>query len=180
MSTLNALIELPHFKKSPVIPKSCFIAPGAHVVGDVTFGEDSSLWFNAVVRGDVNRIVVGNRSNIQDLSVVHVSSYDIPTVVGDDVTVGHGVILHACTIGNRVLIGMGSIVMDGAVIEDNVILGAGSLVTQGTKIPKGSRAFGRPAKVVGTLTDQERERILWSSTRYQDITRVYRESFAGR
>lgn len=165
--------DFPHKKKTRQLASGVYLAPGAHVVGDVAIGEGSSLWFNTVARGDVNSIRIGCRTNIQDLCMVHVSG-NHPTVIGDDVTVGHGAILHACTIGNQVLIGMGSIVLDGAEIGDQVLLGAGSLVTPGTRIPSGKKAFGRPAKVVGDLTESEIEKIKASSTRYVLLAAEYR------
>jgi carbonic anhydrase/acetyltransferase-like protein (isoleucine patch superfamily) len=137
-------------------------------------GSESSLWFQSVLRGDVNFIRIGERTNIQDLSMVHVAYQSYPTLIGNDVTVGHSVVLHACTVGNLVLIGMGSVVMDGAEIGDRVILGAGSLVTKGTKIPSGSKAFGRPAKVAGMLTEKEIEQIAFSSQHYVNLAKTYR------
>ncbi len=165
--------SLPHFFKKPQIPQSCFIAPGAQIIGDVVLGEQSSVWFNAVIRGDVNFIRIGSRTNIQDLTVIHVASINHPTVIGDDCTIGHSAVLHAARIGNLVLVGMGSIILDGAEIEDEVIIGAGSLVTRGTRIPSGSKVLGRPARVVGTISPEERNHLRWSAGRYQELTRCY-------
>lgn len=164
----------PHRFKSPQIHSSVLQAPGSHIFGDVTIGVDSSIWFNAVLRGDVNYIRIGERTNIQDLSMVHVTHEGAACIVGNDVTVGHSAILHACHVGNSVLIGMGSVVLDGAEIGDHVILGAGSLVTQGTKIPSGSKAFGRPAKVVAQLTPEELAYIKISAQRYVQLAKTYR------
>lgn len=132
------------------------------------------MWFNAVLRGDVNYIRVGEGTNIQDLSLVHESYQKSPTIIGSHVTVGHSVILHACRVGDLSLIGMGSTVLDDAEIGDEVLLGAGSLVTQGMKIPSGSKAFGRPAKVVGKLTEEERAFLRWSANHYVLLAKTYR------
>jgi carbonic anhydrase/acetyltransferase-like protein (isoleucine patch superfamily) len=165
--------HFPHRYRSPKFDSSVFIAPGAHVLGDVTLGKECSIWFNAVLRGDVNYIKIGEKTNIQDLSLVHESYKKSPTVVGSSVTVGHSVILHACRIGDFSLIGMGSVVLDDAEIGDEVLLGAGSLVTQGMKIPSGSKAFGRPAKVVGTLSEEERAFLRWSADHYVLLAKTY-------
>ena len=140
--------------KQPDIDKSAVILPGARVMGEVTIGPEASIWYNAVLRGDMAPITIGARSNIQDGSVVHVDDR-FPTYVGDDVVVGHGCILHGCTIGHNVLVGMGSTILNGAVLEEGCILGAGSLVTEGTVIPPGMLAFGRPAKVVRPVSEEE-------------------------
>lgn len=150
----------------PKIDSSAMVAESAQVIGDVEIGEESSVWFNAVVRGDVNYIRIGMRTNIQDGCVLHVARKTLPLVVGDEVTVGHNVTLHACTIGSRVLVGMGAIVMDGAEVGDNSIVGAGSLVTPGTKIPPGSLAIGQPARVKRQLTEEEQRGIRESAAHY--------------
>ncbi|WP_066502757.1 gamma carbonic anhydrase family protein [Abyssisolibacter fermentans] len=138
----------------PQYHNSCFIADSAAVIGNVELGENTSIWYNCVLRGDVNAIKIGNNTNIQDGSVIHVND-TIPTVVGDCVTVGHKAILHSCKIGNNVLVGMGSIILDGSEIEDNVLIGAGSVVTPGKKIPSGSLVLGSPARVIRELTEDE-------------------------
>ncbi len=165
--------KYPHLFRTPKIHGSVYIAPGAQVLGDVEIGEESSIWCNAVVRADVNYVRIGKRTNIQDLSLIHESYQASPTVVGDDVTVGHSVILHACKVGNKCLIGMGSVILDDAEIGDLCLIGAGSLVTQGTKIPAGTKAWGRPAKVVGELTSKEIERLSWSALHYASLARAY-------
>jgi carbonic anhydrase/acetyltransferase-like protein (isoleucine patch superfamily) len=162
--------------KRPQIGRGAFVAPNATVVGDVTLGDESSLWFGVVVRGDVMPISVGARTNIQDGSVVHVTGGKTRTLVGDDVTVGHMVLLHGCTVESRVLIGMGSILLDGAVIESGCVVGAGSLVTPGTRIPGGSLAMGRPAKVIRPVTDEDRAWIAASSRGYVENARTYLSS----
>ena len=136
------------------IDSSVFIARGAVVTGDVVIGKDSSVWFNAVIRGDHRPVVIGSETNIQDLAVLHVD-YGHDLIIGDRVTIGHSAIVHGCTIGNDVMIGMGSIIMNGAVIGDNCLIGAGALVTQGMEVPEGSLVFGSPAKVKRRLTPEE-------------------------
>ena len=158
----------------PRLEGGVFVADGALVIGDVGLGEQSSVWFQAVIRGDVHRIRIGPRTNVQDLTMCHVSSGTHPLTVGADVTVGHRAILHGCAVGDRVLVGMGSIVLDGAVVEDDVLLGAGSLVTPGTRIPTGVLALGRPAKPVRPLRDEERASLLSSAAHYVRVAASYR------
>ena len=142
-------------RKKPTLGKSVLIAKGAVVFGDVTIGDHSSVWFNAVARGDINRIVIGHHTNIQDNSVLHLSD-DLPCLVCNYVTVGHTAIIHACTVGDEVLVGMGCTILDGAVIGDQCVIGASALVTSGTQIPAGSLVLGAPAKVVRQLSAEER------------------------
>ncbi len=164
----------PHRYLEPRVDPTAFIAPGAQIYGDVWIGKESSVWFNSVLRGDVNYIRIGERTNIQDLTMVHVSHEGNPTIIGEGVTIGHSVVLHACRIGNYSLIGMGSVILDEAEIGEYVMLGAGSLVTQRTKIPAGTKAFGRPAKVVAELTQEEVDRIRWSAGHYVKLAKTYR------
>lgn len=138
---------------TPQIHESAFIAPNATVIGDVEIGDQSSVWFGTVLRGDIAPIRIGSHTNIQDLSILH-ETPDMPLVIEDNVTVGHKVTLHSCTIRENALIGMDSTVLDGAVIGENAFIGAGSLVTPGTEIPANTMAFGRPARVVRDLTDE--------------------------
>jgi len=152
-------------EKTPIIHSSTYIAPGVVISGDVVLSEDSSVWTNTVIHGDVNSIKIGKRSSLQELCCVHVG-WDNPVVIGDDVTIGHGCIIHGCTIGNCVTIGMGSIIMDGAVINDGSYIGAGSIVTGGTVIPPNSLAFGSPAKVKRETTEAERQDTLASVHHY--------------
>jgi carbonic anhydrase/acetyltransferase-like protein (isoleucine patch superfamily) len=140
--------------KRPVIGERVFLAEGARLIGDVTIGNDSSVFYNAVLRADLASIVVGERTNIQDNVTVHLS-LDEGVVIGNEVTVGHNAVLHACTIDDNVLIGMGAIVMDGAHIKKNCIVGAGAIVTQGKEFPEGSLILGSPAHVVRELTEDE-------------------------
>lgn len=146
---------LPYRGKWPKIHETAFIAPSADVIGDVEIGNQSSVWFQCVIRGDVHRIRIGEQTNIQDHSMLHVTRVKSPLTIGDHVTVGHRVTLHGCTVGNRVLIGMGAIILDDAEIGDDCIIGAGALVTKKTKIPPKSLVYGSPAKVIRELTDEE-------------------------
>jgi len=159
---------------SPAIAKSVYLANSSDIIGDVTIGEQSSVWFNVVIRGDVNQIRIGSRTNVQDGTVIHVTNKTHPTQIGDDVTIGHRVTLHGCTIGHRCLIGIGAIVLDGVVIGDDCLVGAGALVTPGTIIPAGSLVMGMPAKVKRALTDEEREALLRSALNYTEYVELYR------
>lgn len=172
---LHGLFSMIHSFKdtSPTIHSSAWLADSAQVIGDVEIAEESSIWFNAVVRGDVNHIRIGKRTNIQDGCVLHVARRTLPLIIGDEVTVGHNVTLHACTIGNRCLIGMGAIVMDGAEVGENSIVGAGSLVTPGTKIPPGSLVMGQPARVKRELTEEESRSIRESAAHYVGDIETY-------
>jgi carbonic anhydrase/acetyltransferase-like protein (isoleucine patch superfamily) len=144
-----------YLRKQPVLGLGVYIAAGAVVIGDVTIGDYSSIWYQAVLRGDINRIEVGHHTNIQDGSIIHLAE-EYPCIIGNWVTVGHSAIVHACTVGDEVLVGMGATILDGAVIGEQSIVGAGALVTQGTEIPPGSMVLGAPARVKRSLTPQER------------------------
>jgi carbonic anhydrase/acetyltransferase-like protein (isoleucine patch superfamily) len=160
-------MTLRRFKdKTPDVHPKAFIEDSAQIVGDVRIGEGSSIWFNCVVRGDVNPIRIGRRTNIQDLSMIHVLKDRFGTQIGDEVTVGHHVVLHGCTVGNRVLIGMGAILMDGVIVEDECVIAAGALLTPGTHIPKGHLAVGSPAKVKRPITEEERAWLAESANNY--------------
>jgi carbonic anhydrase/acetyltransferase-like protein (isoleucine patch superfamily) len=134
--------------KSPQFGKDCYIAENATIVGEVSMGDQCSIWFNAVVRGDVHYIKMGNKVNVQDGAVIHGTYQKSPTNIGNNVSIGHNAIVHGCTIKDNVLIGMGSIVMDGAVVESNSIIAAGAVVTQGTRVPEGSIFAGMPARKI--------------------------------
>ena len=151
---------------APRIHDSCYIDESAQIIGDVEIGENSSVWMNAVIRGDVFAIRIGKNSNVQDCSVLHGMRHKYGVTMGDWVTVGHSVTLHGCTIGDRCLIGMGSIVMDAAVVESDVLLGAGSLVSPGKRLESGFLYRGSPAQKVRALTDAEREMLLYSAQHY--------------
>lgn len=166
------LLPPPFLLRQPHIPSSAFVAPNATLLGDVTIGHQASVWFGAVLRADINRIAIGDRSNVQDGSVLHLSA-ERPCLIGSDVTVGHMAMLHACTIGNEVLIGMGAILLDGVEIGDRCIIGAGALVTQNQKIPPGSMVLGSPAKVVRPLTEEEQDGIQAWAARYVDLIPHY-------
>lgn len=137
--------------KTPIIPEDCYVAENATIVGDVTFGDSCSVWFNAVVRGDVNYIKIGNKVNIQDGAVIHCTYQKYPTIIGDNVSIGHNAIVHGCVVQDNVLIGMGAIVMDNCTIESNSIIAAGAVVTQNTVVTSGSIWAGVPAKKVKDL-----------------------------
>lgn len=157
----------------PTIATSAFIEETAVVIGDVVIGEESSVWFHAVIRGDVNYIRIGRRTNVQDLCMLHVTHDTAPLVIGDDVTIGHNVVLHGCVIKDRVLIGMGTIIMDGAVIGEDSVVGAGALVTEGTIVPSKSLLLGSPAKVKRLVTEQELAWIKESAQNYIQYARHY-------
>lgn len=157
---------------SPDIHPSAFIAASADVIGRVQIGEEASVWHHATLRGDINRIVIGPRSNVQDNAVIHLAD-DLGCHVGELVTVGHSAILHACTVKDEVLVGMGAIVLDGAVIGERSIIGAGALVTGGTVIPPGSLVLGSPAKVVRTLLPEEQAKVRSWADKYVVQSRKY-------
>ena len=140
--------------KSPVIPEDCYVAENATIVGEVSFGHSCSVWFNAVIRGDVNFISIGNKVNIQDGAVVHCTYQKHPTIIGSNVSIGHNAIVHGCTIKDNVLIGMGAIVMDDCLVESNSIVGAGSVVTQGTHIKSGEVWGGIPARKIKDISSE--------------------------
>jgi carbonic anhydrase/acetyltransferase-like protein (isoleucine patch superfamily) len=158
---------------TPTIPKSCFIEETGVVIGDVVMGEQCSVWFHAVIRGDVNYIRIGYRTNVQDLCMLHVTHDTAPLVIGDDVTIGHHVVLHGCTVKDRVLIGMGAIIMDGAVIGEDSVVGAGALITERTIVPPKSLVLGSPAKVKRPVTAEELTWIRESAQNYIRYARQY-------
>ena len=163
---MNLASQLDIFlRQKPALGKNVYIAKGAVVLGDVTLGDAASVWYNAVLRGDINRIVVGHHTNIQDNAVLHLAE-DLPCLVGNYVTVGHAAILHACTLGDECLIGMGAVILDGAELGAQCLVGARALVTQHTKIPEGSLVLGAPAKVVRALTLQERAALKGWAEKY--------------
>lgn len=167
------MLMRPYKNISPVIDPSAFIAENAVLIGDVNIGVDSSVWYGCVLRGDVNNIAVGARTNIQDGTVIHVSSTTQGTYIGDDVTVGHMALLHACTIGNRVLIGMKACVMDDVVVEDDAMVAAGALVTPGKRVLSGQLWGGSPARYMRDLTAEDRKFIKLSAERYVRLSRTY-------
>ncbi len=162
---------------SPEIAPDAYVAPGAVLVGDVHLGPEASVWFQAAVRADLNCIRVGARTNIQDGAIIHVADAH-GTHIGQSVTVGHGAVLHACTVGDEVLVGMNAVVLDGAQIGARSIIGANALVTAGTKVPEGSLFLGSPGKVVRTLTREEQEALASWAERYVILSRAYRHGHA--
>lgn len=156
----------PYRGRLPVVDPTAYIDPSAQVIGDVEIGADSSVWMNVVARGDVHFIRIGRRTNVQDGTIVHVMHGTHPTHIGDDVTIGHGAVVHGCTIEDRVLVGMGAIVLNGARIGADSIVAAGSLVPEGAVIPARSLAMGSPAKVRRTLSDEEVASILEYADNY--------------
>ncbi len=176
-------IIMPFKDLNPQIDKSAWIAPGATVIGDCSIGKECSVWFGVVIRGDVHKIRIGNRVNIQDLSMIHVTHYKkpdksdgSPTIIGDDVTIGHRVMLHGCTIEDACLIGMSATILDDAVIGKESIVGAGALVTKGKKFPPRSLIIGSPAKAVRELTDNEVKELYASANRYVEFMKDYRDA----
>jgi carbonic anhydrase/acetyltransferase-like protein (isoleucine patch superfamily) len=167
------VISFPHLEKKPVFGRDVFLAPSATVIGDVTVGSDSSFWFDVVVRGDVNWIRIGSGTNIQDGSKLHVTTDRFPLTIGDGVSLGHGAIVHGCTVGNDCLIGIGAIILDGASVGSGCIVAAGALVQEGAKIPDGHLALGIPAKIVRPVTEEERNRILNTAQRYIELKNSY-------
>ncbi len=158
---------------TPTFPPTVFIEPSAQVIGDIVIGAYSSIWFGAVVRGDVHFIRIGARTNVQDLSVLHVTRKTHPLIVGNEVTLGHRVTLHGCTIQDRVLVGMGAIVLDAALVEEDCIIGAGALVTEGMRVPAGSLVVGVPGKVRRSLTPEEMAFLKQSAQNYVDLAQIY-------
>jgi carbonic anhydrase/acetyltransferase-like protein (isoleucine patch superfamily) len=164
--------------ESPRVAATAYIAEGAVVLGGVTIEDHASIWFGCVLRGDINRIAIGPRTNIQDLTVIHVSD-DCPAIVGANVSVGHRAIIHACEIGDETLVGMGAIVMDGARIGPRSIIAAGTLVTKGTRVPEGSLVMGSPAKIIRTLSLEERRANVSLAAKYVEVSARYRALRAG-
>ncbi|HET7786995.1 MAG TPA: gamma carbonic anhydrase family protein [Myxococcales bacterium] len=160
--------------KTPLLGEGAFVAETASVIGDVIIGARSSIWYGAVLRGDVEKIRVGDETSIQDNTVIHVDSSGFSTEVGNRVTVGHSVVLHGCRIGNAALIGIGSIVLNGAEVGDESMIGAGSLVTPGTRIPSGVLALGSPARVKRPLTEEEKRHMREGVENYIRLCREHR------
>ena len=163
--------------KEPKIHETAFVTEDAIVIGDVEIGAESSIWFGSIIRGDVNYIRIGERTNIQDASVIHVNSKDHPTILEDEITVGHRVTLHGCYVERCCLIGIGSIILDGALIGRNSLVAAGCLVTPGTIIPPESLVLGAPARVKRPLTPDELENLSKSWQNYVELSRAYQSRF---
>ena len=152
--------------KTPIVAAGSYVDESAQVIGDVEIGAESSVWMNVVIRGDVNRICIGARTNIQDLTMIHVMRETHPTIIGNEVTIGHSAVIHGTTIEDRVLVGMAAVLLNGVYIESDCVIAAGTLVTEGTRIPARSLVMGRPGKVKRQLTDEEVAEIRWYSDNY--------------
>jgi gamma-carbonic anhydrase len=159
---------------SPQLGPNVYIATGAVVLGDVRLGDSASVWFNAVLRGDINYISVGHHSNVQDNAVLHLAD-EFPCIVGNYVTIGHLAMVHACTIGDECLVGMGATILDGAVIGEQSVIGANALVLQGTIVPPGSLVLGAPAKIKRALTPEERQNLKARAEKYVHVAAYYLE-----
>ena len=167
---------LPYRGILPAIDASTFVAPGAAIIGDVSVGPDSGIWFGCVLRGDVNHIRVGARTNLQDGTVVHVTRRTHPTLIGDDITIGHRVLLHGCTLHDRCFIGMGATLLDGVIVESDAMVAAGALVTPGKRIPAGELWGGTPARFMRALTEEDRQFFRTNVANYTELGREYREA----
>jgi carbonic anhydrase/acetyltransferase-like protein (isoleucine patch superfamily) len=159
---------------TPTVDESVFIAPSADVIGDVILGEGSSIWFNCVIRGDVNSIRIGKRSNIQDGTVIHVSNGTHPTIIGDDVLVGHNCIIHGCTLEDGSFVGMGATILDGAIVEGGAMVAAGALLTPNKRVPKGELWGGSPAKFLRNLGEDEMANLTSGAEHYAKLAQVYK------
>ncbi len=165
---------------TPVIPTSCYIDPSAQIIGDVVLGERSSVWMNAVVRGDVNSIRIGPRSNVQDCAVLHGMRYLYPVIVGEMVTIGHNATVHGCVLEDAVLIGIGATILNNARIGEGSIIAAGAVIPEQTIIPPNSLVAGVPGKIRRTLGDEDRALILKYATNYLDYTAIYLKETSGK
>jgi carbonic anhydrase/acetyltransferase-like protein (isoleucine patch superfamily) len=161
-----------YLRARPKLGRDVYIAKGATVIGDVTLGDQSSIWCNAVLRGDINRIVIGHHTNVQDNSVLHLAD-EYGCILGNYVTVGHNAVVHACTVQDEVLVGMGSVILDGAIVGEQSIIGARALVPQGAQIPPGSMVLGVPGKVVRQLSPEERANLKGLAEKYVGVAAFY-------
>jgi carbonic anhydrase/acetyltransferase-like protein (isoleucine patch superfamily) len=168
-------IVRPFGGRAPILGRDVYLADDAVVVGEATLGDQASVWFGSIVRADVGWIRIGKRSNIQDLTMVHVTGGQANTTIGDDVTVGHRVVLHGCTVGDGCLVGIGAVLLDECVIGEGSVIGAGAVVTPGTRVPPRSLVLGIPAKVVRPATDEEARMGIEGAERYVELARFYRE-----
>jgi len=170
---------LPYQNISPKIHESVLIAEGAHIIGDVEIGQDSSIWFNTVVRGDVNYIRIGERTNIQDLTMVHVTYKKYPTFIGNDISIGHSAVIHGCTIKDFVVVGMGAKILDNALVNSNSFVAAGSVVKEKFVVPEGTLVAGVPAKIVRDLRPEELEKIKQNAKNYLFYVQQYKKFNQG-
>lgn len=166
----------PYLGNTPRLGSRVFLAPGSVVVGDVEIGSDSSLWFHTVARGDVHSIRIGSRTNVQDGSVLHVSGGSHSLTIGSEVVIGHGAVVHGCIVEDRVLIGIGARILDGAVLEEGSQVAAGAVVVPGTRVPAGHLVMGIPARVVRPLSPEEQAAIVDNAERYVQLKETYRRS----
>ncbi len=181
------MTKIPFAGRAPRIDPSAFVAPGAVLIGDVEIGPEASVWYNVVLRGDMNRIRIGARSNVQDGTVIHVDpprvggpDHGFPALIGDDVLIGHLAMVHGCTLHDRAFVGLGAIVMDGCVIESEAMLAAGAMLTQGKTIPAGQLWAGRPAKYVRDLSSQDREMMRLGVAHYVELARRHAAALRGQ
>lgn len=172
-------LVLPLQDRHPIVPDSCLVAPGAMVLGDVQMGEDCSIWYHTVLRGDVGKIRLGDRVNVQDQSMIHMSTGVSDAIIGNDVTIGHRATIHGGIIEDFVLIGMGATILDNAVIGTESLVGAGALVTGGKVFPPRSLILGSPAKFVKELSDEEVEELRKSAKHYVKIAQLHRQALQG-
>jgi len=176
---LGSEILFPYLETFPKIGENVFLAPGVKVIGDVEIGDESSIWYNSVVRGDVHYIKIGKGTNVQDLSMLHVTNGKFPLNIGDEVTIGHSVTLHGCTLKNLCLIGMGAVVLDGATVNEHSMVAAGALVTQHFKVPSGKLVAGVPAKIIRDLTNAEIEEIKMGAEKYEKYAQLTYQSITN-
>ena len=168
----------PYLDKFPKIGKNVLLAPGVKVAGEVEIGNDSSIWYNTVIRGDVNYVKIGKMTNVQDSSTLHVTNGKFPLVIGDKVTIGHSVVLHGCILKDLCLIGINAVVLDGAIVEEKSMVAAGTVVTPGFVVPSGKLVAGVPGKVIRDLKSEELENFEKSAERYVKYAQLTRESFS--
>lgn len=164
---------LPFKGITPKLGQNVFVAPTASIIGDVVVGDQTNIWFGVTIRGDVNTVRIGSRTNIQDGTVCHVTRGNGPLVIGNDVTIGHSAVIHACTIEDAAFVGMGAIIMDGAVVETGGMVAAGALLSPGKRVKKGEVYAGVPAKLFRPMTDDEIKYIPWSATHYVELAKQY-------
>jgi len=173
---INEVKIFKYLNKIPRVDYAVFLAAGVKLIGDVTIGKGSSVWYNTVIRGDVNYVTIGERTNVQDLSMLHVTNQKFPLIIGNDVTIGHSVTLHGCVIHDSSFIGMGAIVLDGAIVESNSMVAAGAVVKEGFIVPAGKLVAGVPAKIIRDLRKEEMENISASAVRYQKYAELSEKS----
>ncbi len=170
---MSAPLILPFKNIKPALGKDVFVAPGAAVIGDVEIGDNTNIWFQVAIRGDVNTVRIGKNTNIQDGTICHVTKGSGPLTIGDDVTIGHSAVIHACTLEDGSFVGMGAVVMDGAVVQSGAMVAAGAVVTPGKVVKKGQIWAGTPAKYFRDMTEDETSYIPWSAKHYVELAKEY-------